>query len=160
MNAKMKDSDSLDHVDINNLLETKRSIADAEIKSLFEHWIQARRNVWDAFFGLANANTPEPWKQIVERSTGFYEQILNSVLEAQASALAASLKAFGSTNDLKQLVGAWADGMRRSAETAVQTARKSAEVAAKATVEQSSTFADKVAEKVPEKEPRSPSKAA
>jgi len=111
MKAKMEAS-LLDEAEINNLLETKDSANDAEIQSLLDDWIRARRRIWDAFFGLVNANTPAPWKEIVEHSTGLYEQMVESVLQAQAGVLTTALRAFGPANSMKQLVAAWGEGMR------------------------------------------------
>ena len=151
MKAKMKAS-LLDEAEINNLLETKGSTNDAEIQSLLDDWIRARLRVWDAFFGLVNANAPAPWKEIVERSTGLYEQMVESVLQAQAGALTTALRAFGPANSMKQLVAAWGEGMRRVTETAAETQRKSGEVWSNALAEQSLT--------ITEKEAQAPSKAA
>ena len=151
MKAKMKDS-LLDEAEINNVLETKGSTNDAEIQSLLDDWIRARRRVWDAFFGLVNANAPAPWKEIVERETGLYEQMVESVLQAQAGVLTTALRAFGPANSMKQLVAAWGEGMRRVTETAAETQRKSAEVWSNALAKQSLT--------ITEKEAQAPSKAA
>jgi hypothetical protein len=107
------------------------SMNDAEIQNLLDPWIRARRRVWDAFFGLVNANAPSPWKEIGERSTGFYEQMVESVLEAQAAALGTALRAFGPANSMRQFVVAWGEGMRRFSETAAETQRKSGERAEK-----------------------------
>jgi hypothetical protein len=111
MKAKMEAS-SLDETEINNLLETKGSTNDAEIQSLLDDWIRARRRVWDVFFGLINANAPAPWKEMVVRSAALYEQMMESVLQAQAGALTTALRAFGPANSMKQLVAAWGEGMR------------------------------------------------
>ena len=151
MKAKMKDS-LLDEAEINTVLETKGSTNDAEIQSLLDDWIRARRRVWDAFFGLVNANAPAPWKEVVERSTGLYEQMVESVLQAQAGALTTALRAFGPANSMNQLVAAWGEGMRRITETAAQTQRKSGEVWSNALAKQSLT--------ITEKEAQAPSKAA
>jgi hypothetical protein len=151
MKVKMKDS-LLDEAEINNVLETKGSTNDAEIQSLLDDWIRARRRVWDAFFGLVNANAPAPWKEIVERSTGLYEQTVESVLQAQAGVLTTALRAFGPANSMKQLVAAWGEGMRRITETAAETQRKSGEVWSNAMAEQSLT--------ITKKEAQAPSKAA
>src|ERR1700690_755266 len=127
MKAKMKDS-LLDEAEINNVLETKGSTNDAEIQRLLDDWIRARGRVWDAFFGLVNANAPAPWQEIVKRSTGLYEQMVESVLQAQAGVLTTALRAFGPANSMKQLVAAWGEGMRRVTATAAETQRKSGEV--------------------------------
>ena len=150
MKAKMKDS-LLDEAEINNVLETKGSTNDAEIQSLLDDWIRARRRVWDAFFGLVNANAPAPWKEIVERSTGLYEQMVESVLQAQAGVLTTALRAFGPANSVKQLAAAWGEGMHRITETAAQTQRKSGEVWSNAMAEQNLT--------ITKKEAQAPSKA-
>src|ERR1017187_7930985 len=150
MKAKMKDS-LLDEAEINNVLETKGSTNDAEIQSLLDDWIRARRRVWDAFFGLVNANAPAPWKEIVERSTGLYEQMVESVLQAQAGVLTTALRAFGPANSVKQLAAAWGEGMHRITETAAETQRKSGEVWSNAMAEQSLT--------ITKKEAQAPSKA-
>jgi hypothetical protein len=107
------------------------SMNDAEIQNLLDQWIRARRNVWEAFFGLVNANAPTPWKEIGERSTGLCEQMVESVLEAQAAALGAGLRALGPANSMRQLVVAWGEGMRRFSETAAETHRTSGERAEK-----------------------------
>ena len=146
MKAKMKAS-LLDEAEINNLLENKGSTNDAEIQSLLDDWIRARLRVWDAFFGLVNANVPAPWKEIVERSTGLYEQMLESVLQAQAEALTTGLRAFGPANSMKQLVAAWGEGMRRITETTAETQRKSGEVWSNALAEQSLTITEKEAQR-------------
>ena len=151
MKTEMKAS-LLDEAEINNMLETKGSTNDAEIQSLLDDWIRARRRVWDAFFGLVNANAPAPWKEVVERSTGLYEQMVESVLQAQAGALTTALRAFGPANSMKQLVAAWGEGMRRVTETAAETQRKSGEVWSNALAKQSLT--------ITEKEAQAPSKAA
>ena len=151
MKAKMKAS-LLGEAEINNLLETKGTANDAEIQSLLDDWIRARLRVWDAFFGLVNASAPAPWKDIVERSTGLYEQMVESVLQAQAGTLATALRAFGPANSMQQLVAAWGEGMRRITETAAQTQRKSGEVWSNALAEQSLP--------ITEKEAQAPSKAA
>src|SRR5450755_2603822 len=151
MNAKMSAS-VLDEAEINNLLETKGSTNDAEVQSLLDDWIRARRCVWDAFFGLVNANAPAPWQEIVKRSTGLYEQMVESVLQAQAVALTTALRAFGPADSMKQLVAAWGEGMRRITETAAETQRKSGEVWSNAMAEQSLT--------ITKKEAQAPSKAA
>src|ERR1039457_7608865 len=151
MKVKMKDS-LLDEAEINNVLETKGSTNDGEIQSLLGDWIRARRGVWDAFFGLVNANAPAPWQEIVERSTGLYEQMVESVLQAQAGALTTALRAFGPADSMKQLVSAWGEGMRRITETAAETQRKSGEVWSNALAKQSFT--------ITEKEAQAPSKAA
>ena len=151
MKVKMKDS-LLDEAEINNVLETKGSTNDAEIQSLLDDWIRARRRVWDAFFGLVNANAPAPWQEIVKRSTGLYEQMVESVLQAQAGALTTAMRAFGPANSMKQLVSAWGEGMRRITETAAETQRKSGEVWSNAMAEQSLT--------ITKKEAQAPSKAA
>ena len=151
MKAKMKDS-LLDEAEINNVLETKGSTNDAEIQRLLDDWIRARGRVWDAFFGLVNANAPAPWQEIVKRSTGLYEQMVESVLQAQAGVLTTALRAFGPANSMKQLVAAWGEGMRRVTETAAETQRKSGEVWSNAMAEQSLT--------ITKKEAQAPSKAA
>jgi hypothetical protein len=151
MKAKMKAA-LLDEAEINNLLETKGSTNDAEIQSLLDDWIRARRRVWDAFFGLANANAPDPWKEIMERSTGLYEQMMESVLQAQAGILTTALRAFGPANSMKQLVAAWGEGMRCITETAAETQRTSGEVWSNVLAERSLT--------ITEKEAPAPSKAA
>jgi hypothetical protein len=130
----------------------KASLGEAEIKNLLDDWIRARRSVWDAFFGLVNANTPAPWREIVERSTVLYEQMMESVLEAQAATLTATLRAFGPANSMSQLVAAWDEGMRPTTETAAETQRKSEEVRSKELVEQRPTITEKKA--------HAPSKAA
>jgi hypothetical protein len=150
MNVKTKAS--LHEAEIKNLLETKGSMNDAEIQNLLDSWIRARRSVWDALFGLINANAPAPWKEIVERSTELYAQMVESVLEAQAAGLSTALRAFGPANGMTQLVAEWGEGMRRIAETAVETQRKSGEVWSKALAEPSSTSTGK--------EAQAPSKAA
>ena len=150
MKVKMKDS-LLDEAEINNVLETKGSTNDAEIQRLLDDWIRARGRVWDAFFGLVNANAPAPWQEIVKRSTGMYEQMVESVLQAQAGALTTALRAFGPANSMKQLVAAWGEGMRRITETAAQTQRKSGEVWSNAMAEQNLT--------ITKKEAQAPSKA-
>ena len=150
MKVKMKDS-LLDEAEINNVLETKGSTNDAEIQSLLDDWIRARRRVWDAFFGLVNANAPAPWKEIVERSTGLYEQMVESVLQAQAGVLTTALRAFGPANSVKQLAAAWGEGMHRITETAAETQRKSGEVWSNAMAEQNLT--------ITKKEAQAPSKA-
>jgi hypothetical protein len=142
MKVKMKDS-LLDEAEINNVLETKGSTNDAEIQSLLDDWIRARRRVWDAFFGLVNANAPAPWQEIVKRSTGLYEQMVESVLQAQAGALTTALRAFGPADSMKQLVSAWGEGMRRITETAAETQRKSGEVWSNALAKQSFTITEK-----------------
>ena len=90
------------------------SMNDAEIQNLLDPWIRARRSVWDAFFGLVNANAPSPWKEIGERSTGLYEQVVESVLEAQAAALGTALRAFGPANSMRNV----AETQRKSGEPA------------------------------------------
>jgi hypothetical protein len=150
MNVKTKAS--LDEAEIKKLLETNGSMNDAEIQNLLDHWIRARRSVWDTLFGLIKANTPAPWKEIVERSTEPYEQMVESVLQAQAAGLSAALGAFGSANSMTQSVVEWGEGMRRIAETAVETQRQSGEVWSKALAQQSSTTT--------RKEAQAPSKAA
>jgi hypothetical protein len=130
MNAKMTAS-SLDEAEIQNLLETKDSTNDAEIQSLLDDWIRARRRVWDAFFGLVNANA---------------QQMVESVLQAQAGALTTALRAFGPANSMNQLVAAWGEGMRRITETAAETQRKSGEVWSNALAEQSLTITEKKAQ--------------
>jgi len=148
MNVKTKASEA----EINELLETKGSMNDAEIQNLLDSWIRARRSVWDALFGLINANAPAPWKEIVERSTQLYTQMVESVLEAQTAGLSTVLRAFGPANSMTQLVAEWSEGMRRIAETAVETQRKSGEVWSKAQAEPTSTNRGK--------EAQAPSKAA
>jgi hypothetical protein len=155
MNVKTKTS--LDEEEINKLLETKSSMTDAEIQNLLEYWIRARRSVWDVLFGLIKANAPAPWKETVERSTELYEQMVESMLEAQAAGLSTFLRIFGPASSMTQLVAEWGEGMRRTAETAVETQRKSGkfwggEVWSKALAEQRSTSS--------EKEAPAPSKAA
>ncbi len=130
----------------------KASLDEAEIKDLLDDWIRVRRSVWDAFFGLFNANTPAPWKEIVERSTELYEQMVDSVLEVQAATLTTGLRAFGPANSMSQLVAAWDEGMRPTTETAAETQRKSEEVRSKEFVEQRPTITEKKA--------HAPSKAA
>jgi hypothetical protein len=142
MNAKTTAS-LLDEAEIQNLLETKGSTNDAEIQRLLDDWIRARGRVWDAFFGLVNANAPAPWQEIVKRSTGLYEQMVESVLQAQAGALTTALRAFGPANSMKQLVSAWGEGMRRITETAAETQRKSGEVWSNALAKQSLTITEK-----------------
>ena len=124
----------------------KASLDEAEIKHLLDDWIRARRSVWDAFFGLVNANTPAPWKEIVERSTVLYGQMVESVLEAQTATLTTALRAFGPTNSMRQLVAAWDEGMRPTTETAAETQRKSEEVRSKELVEQRPTITEKKAQ--------------
>jgi hypothetical protein len=119
----------------------KASLDEAEIKNLLDDWIRARRSVWEALFGLVNANTPAPWKEIVERSTVLYEQMVESVLEAQAATLATALQAFGPANNIRQLVAAWDEGIRPT--TAAETQRKEL-------VEQRPTITEKKAQ-VPSK---------
>ena len=150
MNVKTKVS--LDEAEIKKLLETKGSMTDAEIQNLLDYWIRARRNVWDAWFGLIKANAPAPWKEIVERSTELYEQTVQSVLEAQAAGLSTALRAFGPANSMTHLVAEWDEGIRRIAETAVETQRKGGEVWSKALAEHTSTGMGK--------EAQAPSKAA
>ena len=128
----------------------KASLDEAEIKNLLDDWIRARRSVWEAFFGLVNANAPAPWKEIVERSTVLYEQMVESVLEAQAATLTTALRAFGPANSMSQLVTAWDEGMRPTTETAAETQRKSEEVWSKELVEQRPTITEKKAQ-VPSK---------
>ena len=106
----------------------KASLDEGEIKNLLDDWIRARHSVWEAFFGLVNANAPAPWKEIVERSTVLCEQMVESVLEAQAATLTTALRAFGAANSMSQLVGASDEGMRHATETAAETQRKSEEV--------------------------------
>src|ERR1039458_5461280 len=142
MNAKMSAS-LLDEAEINNLLETKGWTNDAGIRGVLEDWIGAWRRVWDAFFGLVNANAPAPWQEIVKRSTGLYEQMVESVLQAQAGALTTAMRAFGPANSMKQLVSAWGEGMRRITETAAETQRKSGEVWSNALAKQSFTITEK-----------------
>jgi len=126
----------------------KASLDEAEIKNLLDDWIRARHSVWDAMFGLVNANAPAPWKEIVERSTGLYEQMVGSVLEAQAATLATALRAFGP--NMSQLVTAWNEGMRPTTETSAETQPKSEEVRSKELVEQRPTITQKKAQ-VPSK---------
>ena len=126
----------------------KASLDEAEIKNLLDDWIRARHSVWDAMFGLVNANAPAPWKEIVERSTGLYEQMVGSVLEAQAATLATALRAFGP--NMSQLVTAWNEGMRPTTETSAETQPKSEEVRSKELVEQRPTITEKKAQ-VPSK---------
>jgi hypothetical protein len=102
----------------------KTSLDETEIENLLGDWIRARRSVWEAFFGLVNANTPDPWKEIVERSTVLYEQIVESALEAQAATLTTALRAFGPANNITQVVAARDEGMRPTTETAAGTQRK------------------------------------
>ncbi len=102
--------------------QMKLSLDEAEIKNLLDDWIRARRSVWEALLGLVNANTPAPWKEIVERSTVLYEQMVGSVLEAQAATLTTALRAFGPANSM--LVAAWDEGMRATTGTAAETQRK------------------------------------
>jgi hypothetical protein len=128
----------------------KASLDEAEIKNLLDDWIRARRSVWGAFFGLVNANAPAPWKEIVERSTVLYEQMVESVLETQAATLTAALRAFGPANSMSQPVAAWDEGMRAATETAAETQRKSEEVRPKELVEQRPTITEKKAQ-VPSK---------
>src|ERR1039458_10109274 len=142
MNAKMTAS-LLDEAEINNLLETKGSTNDAEIQSLLEDWIRDRRRVWDAFFDYVNPMPPAEWQEIVKRSTGLYEQMVESVLQAQAGALTTALRAFGPANSMKQLVSAWGEGMRRITETAAETQRKNGEVWSNALAKQSFTITEK-----------------
>jgi Phasin protein len=148
MNVKTKASEA----EIKELLETKGSMNDAEIQNLLDSWIRARRSVWDALFGLINANAPAPCKEIVDRSTQLYAQMVESVLEAQTAGLSTALRAFGPVNGMTQLVAEWGEGMRRIAETAVETQRKSGEVWSKAQAELTSTSRGK--------EAQAPSKAA
>lgn len=49
---------------------------------------EARRNVWDRLFGLVNASTPDPWKRMMECTTAQYGQMVASILEGQAAAIA------------------------------------------------------------------------
>jgi hypothetical protein len=119
----------------------KASLDEAEVKNLLDDWIRARRSVWQALFGLVNANTPAPWKEIVERSTVLYEQMVESVLEAQAATLTTALRALGPANSM--LVAAWDEGMRPATETAAETQRKEL-------VEQRPTITEKKAQ-VPSK---------
>jgi len=130
----------------------KASLDEAEIKNLLDDWIRARRGVWDAFFGLINANAPAPWKEIMERSTVLYEQMMESVLEAQAATLTTALRAFAPANGMSQLVAAWDEGMRPTSTTAAETQRKGEEVWSKELVQQRPT--------VTEKKAQAPSKAA
>lgn len=102
----------------------KASLDEAEIKNLLDDWIRARRSVWEAFFGLLNANAPAPWKEVVERSTVLYEQMVKSVLEAQAATVTTALRAFGQSYRMGPLVAAWDEGMRPTTEIAAQTQSK------------------------------------
>jgi hypothetical protein len=112
-------------------VKTKDSMTEAEIQNLLDGWIQARRKVWDALFGLATANAPAPWQEFLERSVGSYDQIVESVLKVQAAGVSTALRAFGPLN-------AWGEGMQRLAETMVDTQRKSAQAWSEATAEMTS----------------------
>ena len=128
----------------------KASLDEAEIKNLLDDWIRARHSVWEAFFGLVNANAPAAWKEFVERSTGLCEQMVESVLEAQAVTLTTALRAFGQANSVSQLVAAPDEGMRHTTETVAEAQRKSEEVWSDELVEQRPTIAEKKAQ-VPSK---------
>jgi hypothetical protein len=130
----------------------KTSLDDAEIKNLLDEWTRARRGIWDAFFGLVNANVPAQVKEIVERSTGLCEQMVESVLEAQAVTLSTALRAFSPANSMSQLVAASDEGMRHTTETDTETQHKSEEVWSKELKEQRPTITEKKAQ--------APSKAA
>jgi hypothetical protein len=114
-------------------VKTKDSMTEAEIQNLLDGWIQARRKVLDALFGLATANVPAPWQEFLERSVGSYEQIVESVLKVQAAGVSAALRAFGPLN-------AWGEGMQRLAETMVDTQRKIGEAWSAAPEETSSSM--------------------
>ena len=86
-------------------------MTDAEMKNLLAYWIRALRNVRDAWFGLIKANAPAPWKEIMERLTELYEQMVQSVLEVQATSLSTALRAFGPANSMTHLVVEWDEGM-------------------------------------------------
>jgi hypothetical protein len=150
MKAKVRDP--IEEAEINNLLEGKDSMIEGEIQTLLDDWIRARRRVWDTLFGLVNANTPDPLKKIVEQTTGLYEQMVASMLEAQAAALSTTLRAFGPANSLEQAAAAWGEGMRRMVETAAETQSKTGEARSKGPAGQSST--------ITENEAQAPSKAA
>lgn len=125
--------------------KTEASLDEAEIKNLLDGWIRARRRVWEAFFGVFNANTPAPWKEIVERSTVLCEQMVDSMLEAQAATLTTTLRAFGPPNSMSQLVAAWDEGLRPTTETIAETQPKSGEVRPKEIVEQRPSITEKKA---------------
>ena len=112
----------------------KDSITEAEIQDLLDDWIQARRKVWDALFGLATAKVPAPWHEFLERSVTSYEQMLGSMLKVQAAGVGTALRAFGPLN-------AWAEGMQRLAETMVDTQRKLGEAWSAPLEEMSSSMA-------------------
>jgi hypothetical protein len=113
--------------------KTKDSITEAEIQNLLDGWIQARRKVWDAWFGLATAKVPAPWHEFLEQSVTSYEQMLESLLKAQAAGVSTALRAFGPLNT-------WAEGIQRLAETMVDTQRKIGEAWSAAPEETSSSM--------------------
>ena len=135
MMAKVRDS--LDEVKINNLLETKGSINEADVQSLLDDWVRARRNVWDTLFGVVNASTPDPWKHMMECTTGQYRQMVASMLEGQAAAMSTMLRAFGPANSLAQAAMAGGEGLRRTVETTAQTQPKTGEASSKGLTGQS-----------------------
>ncbi|SRR6266446_5150363 len=112
-------------------VKTRVSMTEAEIQNLLDGWIQARRKVWDALFGLATANVPAPWQEFLERSVGSYEQMVESLLKVQAAGVSTALRAFGPLNT-------WGEGMQRLAETMVDTQRNIGEAWFAATAEMSS----------------------
>jgi len=99
---------------------TKCSMTEAEIDSLLHGWIQARRKVWDALFGLSTANVPAPWREVVAWSVGSYKQVMESLLKAQAADMSAALRALGQWN-------AWGEGMQRFAQSMMDTQGKNGE---------------------------------
>ena len=118
--------------------KTKGSMTEVEIQYLLDGWIQARRKVWDALFGLATANAPAPLHEFLERSAGSYEQIVESLLKVQAAGVNTALRAFGPINAMQQLMTTWGEGMQHLAETVVDAQRKSGEAWSAATAEMSS----------------------
>ena len=108
---------------------TNGSMNEAEIQVLLDGWIQARRKVWDALFGLATANAPAPWHEFLERTT--YGQLVESLLRTQAAGVSTALRAFGAINEMQQLVTTWGEGIQRLAATAAEAQRKSGEEGAR-----------------------------
>src|SRR5271165_2030922 len=104
---------------------TNGSMNEAEIQVLLDGWIQARRKVWDALFGLATANAPAPWLEFLER-TGSYEQMVESLLQAQAAGVSTALRAFGAINAMQTT---WGEGIQRLAATAADAQRLAATAA-------------------------------
>ena len=91
---KVTTKDAMTQTEISSLLDQ------GEIDSVIDGWIQARRKVWDALFGLTTANIPAPWHEFVTWSAGSYKQVVESLLMAQAAGLSYGLQLPGSQIDL------------------------------------------------------------